>query len=240
MRSIFILCCSMLSFSALAQEQKAAKEAVVLELFTSEGCSSCPPFEELADELSEQYGDQLIVLAQHVDYWDYLGWKDKWASPHHTARQSEYRNQFKERYLVTPQFIGNGKQIVHGNYVRSWINKHLNDREQSQINFSTSLCDEKNLCIDYSLMNPGEDEWLCIALIESDISSDVKAGENRGRSYNHQNIVHYLKRFAPDNEKGSLTYQIPESANLKNCEVVGFIQDRESLEISGAIRKKLQ
>lgn len=238
MRSILLIFFAALSFSSIAQNDQKTQEAVVLELFTSEGCSSCPPFEKLAEILSEKYGDQLIVLSQHVDYWDYLGWTDRLASPEYTARQAQYKAQFNARYLVTPQFVGNGTEIVKGNYVQSWIDKQLEHRSPSKINFEASVCQSK-LCIDYQLPSSELNKELYIALIENNIYSDVKAGENRGKQYNHQNIVRYLKRVPLTDVEGNYSYELPGDLELKNCEVAVFVQDTESLEISSAQRKKL-
>ena len=90
----------------------AAGDAVVVELYTSQGCSSCPPADALLAELAEL--DDVIALALHVDYWDYIGWKDDLARPEHTARQKAYARAAGKGMIYTPQFVIGGRDHVTG------------------------------------------------------------------------------------------------------------------------------
>ena len=92
----------MLSDPAIAQDQP-----VVVELFTSQGCSSCPPADALLHELAAR--DDVVALAMHVDYWDYIGWKDVFGNPAHSARQRAYAKAGNRRMVYTPQMIVNGE-----------------------------------------------------------------------------------------------------------------------------------
>jgi len=92
--------------------QANADGPVVVELFTSQGCSSCPPADKILGELAKR--DDVIALSLHVDYWDYLGWKDDFASPAHTARQQGYATALGERMMFTPQMIIGGTDSVVG------------------------------------------------------------------------------------------------------------------------------
>ncbi len=99
-----------LSFGAL--QAQAQSSPVVVELFTSQGCSSCPPADRLMHELAER--EDVIALALHVDYWDYIGWKDEFADPENTVRQKAYAHLAGRRMIYTPQMIINGKDDVVG------------------------------------------------------------------------------------------------------------------------------
>ncbi|WP_420586744.1 DUF1223 domain-containing protein [Ruegeria sp.] len=90
----------------------AEGDPVVIELFTSQGCSSCPPADAIMHELAER--DDVIGLALHVDYWDYIGWKDEYADPGHTTRQRAYARQGGRSMIYTPQMVVNGQQDVVG------------------------------------------------------------------------------------------------------------------------------
>ncbi|WP_411233659.1 DUF1223 domain-containing protein [Marivita sp. S0852] len=94
---------------------KAENALVVVELFTSQGCSSCPPADELLGRLGQR--DNVIALALHVDYWDYIGWKDQFAHAAFTGRQKGYARSFGSRAIYTPQMVINGSKAVVGNRV---------------------------------------------------------------------------------------------------------------------------
>jgi hypothetical protein len=111
-------------FGALAVPA-AAGDAVVVELYTSQGCSSCPPADALLSELADR--DDVIALALHVDYWDYIGWKDSLARPEHTARQKGYAKALGKGMVYTPQFIIGGQDHVTGSEpieVAELVQKH--------------------------------------------------------------------------------------------------------------------
>ena len=99
-------------FSMLPAFAIAQSNPVVVELYTSQGCSSCPPADGLMHDLAKR--DDVIALALHVDYWDYIGWKDQFASPEHTARQKAYAFEAGRRMIYTPQMIVNGQDDVVG------------------------------------------------------------------------------------------------------------------------------
>lgn len=99
--------------SAMALPAAADDRPVVVELYTSQGCSSCPPADALLGELAGM--DGVIALALHVDYWDYIGWADVFARPDHTARQKSYARAAGQRMIYTPQMVIDGVELVSGN-----------------------------------------------------------------------------------------------------------------------------
>lgn len=110
MRIVFVLLCAVVLH--LPQGLRAQTNAVVLELFTSQGCSSCPPADALLTELAEQPG--IIALALHVDYWDYLGWKDSFGHAVFTERQYKYAKRHGKRSVFTPQMVVQGQHMLIG------------------------------------------------------------------------------------------------------------------------------
>ena len=99
---------------AVAFAKALTAQSTVVELFTSQGCSSCPPADELLAEVQEQYGDDVITLSYHVDYWDYIGWKDPFASQAITQKQYAYATAFRSRQVYTPQAVINGNSHFTG------------------------------------------------------------------------------------------------------------------------------
>lgn len=112
MRTLLTLVTALM-LGAAGQAAKADTSPVVVELFTSQGCSSCPPADELLGRLGKR--DNVIALALHVDYWDYIGWKDQFAHAAFTERQRGYARSFDSRTIYTPQMVINGSKDVIGN-----------------------------------------------------------------------------------------------------------------------------
>lgn len=112
MRTLLILLTAM-TFSVIGQVASAKDYPVVVELFTSQGCSSCPPADKMLGELGKR--DNVIALGLHVDYWDYIGWKDKFAHAAFTERQKGYARSFGSSTIYTPQMVINGSKDVVGN-----------------------------------------------------------------------------------------------------------------------------
>lgn len=195
-----LLIASLLISPALAGDSivvsSGDKQTAVVELYTSEGCSSCPPADRWLSRLVEIPKDDLDVLALafHVDYWDYLGWKDRFASADYTSRQRELGANNQQRTIYTPEFFVNGLEARGSNNILDKI-RHANaQRAPLALQLSVSR-EQANLVIE--LHSAGERETigqlhLRYLVYENNLSTDVKRGENSGETLKHQQVVRYM------------------------------------------------
>src|SRR5450432_688605 len=169
--------------------------AVIVELFTSEGCSSCPPADALLKSLSEQQsipGTEIVALEEHVDYWDHLGWKDPFSSSEFTERQNEYARKFGGG-PYTPQMVVDGQTELVGSrsgQARDTIQKAAaQPKVEIQLAAAPGSAPDKTT-VDIKVTNisaptHGTDSELWIAVTEKGLHTDVKAGENSGERLQH-------------------------------------------------------
>ena len=165
-----------------------AEPAVVLELYTSQGCSSCPPADELVSMLASD--PRIIVLSLHVDYWDYIGWADSFAQAAFTARQKAYAHAIGSRSIYTPQLIIGGQDRIEGyspGDTEASLMKHL-----SAVPAVTLTVDRQgSLLVIRAEADPPLSEPVQVQLVRyiPEQTVDIKRGENAGRSITYHNIV---------------------------------------------------
>jgi len=209
----------------------------LLELFTSEGCSSCPPADELMGRIQQGSVDRPVyVLSYHVDYWDRNGWKDVFSNAAFTERQYNYSRRFADQ-VYTPQVIVNGKTEFVGSDATAAnlaIDKSLKIPSASSISLSGNKVGD-SLQINSQVTGNMNKIRLMIAIVQKHALSNVKAGENKGRALSHWQIVRALHSF-PVNAGKEVMVELPEEFDVRNWEVIGFLQDREAGLISAAGR----
>jgi hypothetical protein len=194
-------CGALLALAAPVQAQ--TENAVVVELYTSQGCSSCPPADALLGELAAD--PAIIALALHVDYWDYLGWKDKFASPKFTARQKAYAHHIRDKMVYTPQMIINGDARMVGSRtgeVRAAIQAQMGRKA------SVDLDVERKGGVIVIEMEPSgtlQGVYL-VQLVRYQPRKDVniERGENAGRQVSYHNVVTSWQQLGEWNGKSPL------------------------------------
>ncbi|MBA3544641.1 MAG: DUF1223 domain-containing protein [Chthoniobacterales bacterium] len=180
-------CPSLLSAADVHFQSGPAQTALV-ELYTSEGCSSCPPAETWLSRKKDDPGlwKKFVPLAFHVDYWDRLGWRDRFSSKEWTQRQSRYSSLWQSESVYTPAVVLNGREL------RGWSNADLarpGDPAAAGI-LSATTTDGKTFAIEFKPASGQSAEWeVHLALLASDISSKIGAGENVGRNLKHDFVV---------------------------------------------------
>ncbi|SIT80305.1 hypothetical protein SAMN05421665_1086 [Yoonia rosea] len=174
-------------FGFLHATQVAAQDGpVVVELYTSQGCSSCPPADEMLRDLAKR--DDVIALALHVDYWDYIGWKDIFASPAFTARQHAYARAANATSVYTPQMIINGVEQVVGSRPMQVMDALLVQKEAGNL-FDVTLTRRDGAVL--ITAEPGQGGNYAVQLVRylPEKTVDIRRGENAGRNLTYANIV---------------------------------------------------
>ena len=219
------------------------KGFVVVELFTSEGCSSCPAADETIIRLAKEFPERVYFLGYHVDYWDYIGWKDEFGSAEYTKRQNRYAEVLKLNSIYTPQAIVNGEKELVGsreNQLRSIIQEKLKTEPVATIGLSVNKSDSNNITVAYKLADAGK-ILLNIALVQIMATTNVKRGENDGRTLNHINIVRNFKSFSINKDADFKTgFKIPAGLTSKDLKVIAFVQNEKNMKITGASEAAIQ
>jgi hypothetical protein len=222
---------------------------VIAELFTSEGCSSCPPADTLVRQLAEAQpfdGAHLIALEEHVDYWDRLGWRDPFSSPQFTSRQTEYNDRvFRSDAVYTPQLVVDGVRECVGSD-RSAIRAIVADsirRPRAAVKVQ-SVAVASHLSVTVSVDVPAAVERRGVAdvfvlVAERGLVSVVRHGENGGRTLIHGAVARSLASLGDLSDRdrtfaGTVDVAVARNWNSRNLQIVGVIQERDSRRILGA------
>lgn len=224
---------------------KSSVTPVLVELFTSEGCSSCPPADRLLQDFDKQpvAGAQLIVLSEHVDYWNHIGWKDPYSSAFFSDRQSAYSNHFGLKSVYTPQMVVDGSTEFTGSNSRR-ANQVLAQASASQktpvrISEVSVAGDELRARIEADALPGAVNKAEVIAVVAlNHAESQVSAGENYGQRLTHVAVVESLTRIGTV-EKGKTFTQdvhlkVPLGSNPSNLRLIAFLQEPGPGKVLGA------
>jgi hypothetical protein len=210
---------------------------VVVELFTSEGCSDCPPADTLLRELESRQpvtGIEIIPLGFHVDYWNELGWRDRFSMHAFTLRQEMYVDRMRLESPYTPQMVVDGKLQAVGNDEAS-VRKALLQR--TGVSKATVSAKTVSLgVLDVSIEGAPSGADIMLAITEGELTTHVPAGENRGRELHHTAVVRVLSRVGStrgDGFSGQVRVPLNKSWRAENLRAVIFVQ-AHSGEIAGA------
>jgi hypothetical protein len=212
---------------------------VVVELFHSEGCSSCPPVGDMANRLVAQarkQGMPVYVLGYHVDYFNNLGWKDPFSQPAWTARQTEYVQKLRLPGLATPTMLMNGHLWLSSNVAfqkfGDLLNVELNQPPVARLSLAGIKAVGGKVTADVSVEGQASGLVLHAALVERGLVSQVTAGENKGKTLQHDHTVRALvSQPWPQDGKPKVEIPVPEGVKLANASVVVFLQDPATLRI---------
>jgi hypothetical protein len=211
----------------------------VVELFTSEGCSSCPPADKALAQLAGEYPAQVYTLEFHVDYWNRLGWKDIYSDAGYTQRQQQYAQAFKLESIYTPEAVVNGQKEFVGSD-QDKLHSIVKEELSATMNVSPDLVATapagNKVIVQYTIKDAGAATALQIALVQLQASSQVLRGENEGLHLQHIDVVRDFRSMpihsgAP--VSGSVELNIPGGLTAKDFKVIGFLQNGSG-RITGA------
>jgi hypothetical protein len=192
-------------------DPRSVEPRAVIELFTSQGCSSCPAADKLLSEL--QSDPSFIPLSLAIDYWDYLGWKDTLALPGHTIRQQAYSRMRGDREIYTPQAVINGVAQAIGSdrsQIDSAVAQSYNAAAPLSVPLKVTVADERiSVTVPSREEAAGSEIWLCP--VTAQVSVGIARGENRGRTVTYTNVVRRWIKLGTWNGK-SETFTVPVDA----------------------------
>ena len=224
----------------------AVHKAVIVELFTSEGCSSCPPADKFLGQLRQgaaPNGVEVIPLGFHVDYWNYLGWQDRFSSHAYSQRQEKYAGKLHLDGPYTPQMVVNGSEQFVGSdsgRARSAIARAAASASQASVEITPSAPD-KLLARVKAPAGVSGDVWL--AITEDNLSNKISAGENDGRVLRHSAVVRdfrLLGQFSNGIFQSEVLLKLEKDWKRADLHAVVFVQEPGEGKISGAAAVKLQ
>lgn len=212
----------------------------VIELFTSQGCSSCPPADENLTKVyneAKKSGAKIYTLAWHVDYWNRLGWKDPFSKAEYSQRQSMYVQALKLQSAYTPQMVVNGEtEFVGSNrsQTKDVIKKYISTKYDNTLTLGSATTTDGDVRkIPYRIDGNVEGKEILFAIVENNLETKVKNGENGGKTLKNDRVVLWFQTI---NAENSGTIELPKDFNyLKTgTDVIVFLQEKHSKKILAA------
>jgi hypothetical protein len=240
MRCFLFILVGLMGFLPIASaDQSQDKPFAVVELFSSEGCSSCPSADLLVSKLTawaRQNNESVYPLIFHVDYWNNLGWRDVFSSSQFTQRQSNYAHIFKDQGMFTPQMVVNGSDAFVGSN-QGQLQKDL-DRELSipgnvVLHASFKKKDDQ-VIVTYDSEGFNSGDVVNIALVQRGLSTEVTAGENAGRTLHHDNVVREFQTKPLTQDAAQVQLSLEKIADIAQSSVIVYVQNPQTMLIEAA------
>jgi hypothetical protein len=232
---------SILAAAFLAGLAQAANP-VIVELFTSEGCSSCPPADRVLSRLAGAFPDiEVIPLSEHVDYWNQLGWQDRFSAPLYSMRQQDYGRVFRLESVYTPEMVVNGQSEFNGSdegRAQQEIRKAALS-PHADLEMVMQSKDVVRLKVEH-LPQGARNVDVFLVITEMNLETAVRDGENKGRRLRHTGVVRSLSTVGRLETRKAALFTADAKLNLHpewnvdNLKLVLFVQDRSNRKIVGA------
>ncbi|MZR29483.1 DUF1223 domain-containing protein [Sneathiella litorea] len=187
--SIYVTVLMLAGGTGVALAESAHQPSTVVELYTSQGCSSCPPADKLLGDLVKD--DTILGLSFAVTYWDYIGWKDIFGNPDNDDRQAAYRGRFNSRYVYTPQMVVGGEAHAVGSdrsTVEALLKKHADHAKSLPLVWAF-----ENDRLDVTLPSRSGNATIWLVDIDGEKDVDIRKGENTGKIITYHNVVRKIR-----------------------------------------------
>jgi len=235
----------------------SARVPVVLELFTSEGCSSCPPADALLAKMEQEQpvaGAEVVALEEHVDYWDHQGWNDPFSSVQWTQRQEAYASGFVGHNVYTPELVVDGRSTLVGSHGADAYREIVTAATQPRTEVSISLLKSdkhdrehvKVLVGKVQGAQEGDVAEVWLAITETALHNSVTGGENAGRDLHHAGVARWMHKAgvtegnAAPSFTGESDLKLDSNWKRPNLRVIAFVQEKRSHHILGAAVARIE
>ena len=226
-------------------ETNSARDVVLLELFTSQGCSSCPPADRLLVDLAKEEG--VVALSFHVDYWNYIGWTDPFSAEAWTRRQHDYARVLRSDSVYTPQLVVDGRTHVVGSRPRD-VESAIEDARRRPASAHLAISglriegDTVRCTVTAGLLRAVPNApRLLVALVQDGLTTPVSAGENRRQTLRNDRVVRQLEAVADlattNGSRGTaeVSFRLDPEWSRGDLGLVAFVQNPQTLEVYGAV-----
>ena len=215
---------------------------IVMELFTSQGCSSCPSADRILGKYAIKNNSRIFPLAFHVDYWNRLGWVDSFSNSKYTKRQRDYADKFGLESVYTPQLVLNGLKELVGSEegrIADLVNELSKEKSSTALSITNTTFTGSQVMIEYSLNELLAHHSINGALVQGNAITRIRAGENGGMNLSGNNLVRDFSKNALTGTTGRIGLQLPKGFEKNGFSIVLFVQDEETGKISAADKKTL-
>jgi hypothetical protein len=233
MKKLLFLFLLQIYFTASGQQKSFA----VVELFTSEGCNTCPPADKLFSSMkaeAKKSGKNIFFLEYHVDYWNKLGWKDPYSSFQFTNRQKNYTSVLNEESMYTPMMIVNGAKSFTGSDKQkadAAIEEALLSPPTAGLKIKVDSIISDTLYLRYDATNTDKNFLIRTAITEDGIVSKISAGENSNMTLSHDGVVRVFNSSELSKLSSQIKIPLKKFQPGKKCELIVFIQHKQSMKV---------
>lgn len=231
----------LISSQHLYSQSIKSNSFVVVELFTSQGCSTCPPADKLLSEViadARKNRKPIYAMSFHVDYWNKSGWKDPYSKFQFTNRQNNYVSAMGEKEVYTPQVFVNGKMGFVGSDKKRLLSEADKElKTPAMVSLSLSKSDSSTtdtLFIKYTASKTDKNLNLYVALVQRGIITKIGKGENAGKTLKHDNVVRAFESVPLNSLKGTLKIPVKNLKLNANFSVYGYVQQKQTKKILAA------